>query len=95
MRKNTPTFKHGKIEVLFSDDLGPGPLVYKIFDDSKMYIVMMNTSSNKKHATGMDFNIEDGSVLRPLVVNNMVNKEIVYSNPYNILLNAKSLGIFE
>lgn len=95
LRKNTPTFKHGKIEVLFSDDLGPGPLVYKICDDSKMYIVMMNTSSNKKHATGMDFNIEDGSVLRPLVVNNMVNKEVVYSNPYNILLNAKSLGIFE
>lgn len=95
LRKNTPTFKYGKVEVLFSDNLGPGPFVYKIYDDSKIYVVMMNTSSNKKHATRINLDLENGAVLKPLLVNNMVNKEIIYSHPYNILLNAKSFGIFE
>jgi len=95
LRKNIPTFRHGKVEVLFADELGPGPLVYKVKDESKSYIVSMNTSSNKKHATDLDLEIDEGTVLRPILVNNMVNKEIVYSSPLNILLNGKAIGIFE
>jgi glycosidase len=95
LRKETPTFRYGKVDVIFSDDLGPGPLIYKVYDESKTYIIMMNTSYNKKHATGMDFNVEEGTVLKPLIVNNIVNKEMIYTEPFNLFLNPKSFGIFE
>jgi len=95
LRKNIPTFRYGKVEVLFADELGPGPFIYKVKDESKSYIILMNTSSNKKHATDVDLGIDEGTVLKPILVNNMINKEIVYSSPLNILLNAKAIGIFE
>lgn len=95
LRKNIPTFRYGKVEVLFADELGPGPFIYKVKDESKSYIILMNTSSNKKHATDVDLGIDEGTILKPILVNNMINKEIVYSSPLNILLNAKAIGIFE
>jgi glycosidase len=95
LRKNIPTFRYGKVEILFADELGPGPFIYKVKDESKSYIILMNTSSNKKHATDVDLGIDEGTVLKPILVNNMINKEIVYSSPLNILLNAKAIGIFE
>jgi len=95
LRKNISTFRNGKVEVLFADELGPGPFIYKVKDESKSYIVLMNTSSNKKHATDVDLGIDEGIVLKPILVNNMINKEIVYSSPLNILLNGKTIGIFE
>ncbi|PNR97414.1 alpha-amylase family glycosyl hydrolase [Petrotoga olearia] len=95
LRKNIPTFRYGKVKVLFADELGPGPFIYKVKDESKSYIILMNTSSNKKHATDVDLGIDEGTVLKPILVNNMINKEIVYSSPLNILLNAKAIGIFE
>lgn len=95
LRKNIPTFRYGKVEVLFADELGPGPFIYKVKDESKSYIILMNTSSNKKHATDVELGIDEGTVLKPILVNNMINKEIVYSSPLNILLNAKAIGIFE
>ncbi|MDN5345607.1 MAG: hypothetical protein PWQ73_104 [Petrotoga sp.] len=95
LRKNIPTFRYGKVEVLFADELGPGPFIYKVKDESKSYIILVNTSSNKKHATDVDLGIDEGTVLKPILVNNMINKEIVYSSPLNILLNGKTIGIFE
>jgi glycosidase len=95
LRKNIPTFRYGKVEILFADELGPGPFIYKVKDESKSYIILMNTSSNKKHATDVELGIDEGTVLKPILVNNMINKEIVYSSPLNILLNAKAIGIFE
>lgn len=95
LRKNIPTFRYGRVEVLFADELGPGPFIYKVKNESKSYIILMNTSSNKKHATDVDLGIDEGTVLKPILVNNMINKEIVYSSPLNILLNGKTIGIFE
>jgi glycosidase len=95
LRKNIPTFRYGKVEILFADELGPGPFIYKVKDESKSYIILMNTSSNKKHATDVELGIDEGTILKPILVNNMINKEIVYSSPLNILLNAKAIGIFE
>ncbi|POZ88281.1 MULTISPECIES: alpha-amylase family glycosyl hydrolase [Petrotoga] len=95
LRKNISTFRYGKVEVLFSDELGPGPFIYKVKDESKSYIILMNTSSNKKHATDVDLGIAEGTILKPILVNNMINKEIVYTSSLNILLNGKTIGIFE
>jgi|GEM_PF-3369856 hypothetical protein len=43
----------------------------------------------------MDFNVEEGTVLKPLIANNIVNKEMVYTEPFYILLNLKPFGVFE
>lgn len=95
LRKNTSAFRHGKTEVLYSDDLGPGPFVYKIYDDTESYIVVMNTFGKKKYATDIDLNLPEGTVLKSVFSSGAIDKDITYEGKLNMLLNAKSLIIYK
>lgn len=95
IRKSIPTFRYGKVDVVFSEDSFAGPFIYKVSDGVKEYVIFMNTSTNNKYATYIDLNCADGAVLTPILTNNMHIEKIHYSKPLNILLTGKALGIFE
>jgi glycosidase len=94
LRDNHPTFRNGKIDVLYSDNLGPGPLIYSIKGE-KDYLIMINTNSKRKYATGIDLGYEKGTVLEPVYLMNVIDKPITYEGEFNLLLNGSSFGIYE
>jgi len=94
LRNNTPTFRNGKVNVLYSDNLGPGPLIYSITGNNE-YLIMINTNSKRKYATGINLDIPKGTVLEPVYLMNTIDKPITYEGEFNLLLNGSSFAIYK
>lgn len=95
MRKEIPTFRYGRIKVLFSDSTGPGILCYSIEHENEKYLILMNTNSKRKYATGIKLEIQDGTVLKPVMSMNVPQNDLVYEGKLDTSLNEKSFIIYK
>lgn len=95
LRKNTNAFRHGIAEEVYSDDIGPGALIYKVYDNKEQYFIFFNTNWRSRYASDIDFGLEKGSVLEPVYTHNMVSRDIVIGQDSSMLFTGKAIGIFK
>jgi len=69
-------------------------LIYTIKGEEE-YLIMINTNSKRKYATGVDLNKPKGTVLEPVYLMNIIDKSITYEGDFNLLLNGSSFGIYK
>ena len=48
MRKATPLFKDGELNIIADQKYGPGVFAYQLSNDKESYMVIFNTSNSKK-----------------------------------------------
>ncbi|HPE69575.1 MAG TPA: alpha-amylase family glycosyl hydrolase [Thermotogota bacterium] len=96
LRAQVPDFREGKVEVLYSDAIGPGPLLYRVDGEQGQYLVLMNTSPKAEYASGVQTGWPEGSILEPVLVDGMMPRDIVVERGgvLNRLLDAKAIGVF-
>ncbi len=96
IRENGEPLRRGKVKILCDTPDGPGPFIYSLRHNDEEYMVILNTSSRNKYATGFSVG-ESGAAFSAVYTEGMSSKDLVAGDEgkMNILLAAKSIGIFK
>ena len=97
LRAEYEAFRYGKVSVLYTDKIGPGPFIYQITYRDENYFVMMNTHYSGRYVCDLQTGLPEGTILEPVFTSRMIAKEIQVGQDgiLNKLLDPKAFGIFK